>query len=326
MNRRVTGLVPFLAVLFAPISYAQSGSTPPPNEKVKIENTNADFRPSAVPIPQANPARPTITNPAHLPPTGYLQTEQGFNRAGASPSGTQSQLALSQTTKIALTTRVQVEFLSEPYTYSTVSEQSGLGIYKTSDTGDLLLGVQAIAFKAVGKIPTIAFGYIRRVRAGTAPDLDLGGYVQSIAVLLGGDIGAGFHYDSNFLFNEQNADNVRRVQFGQTLAISHPLFSKATSQRLSGVLELYHFTQPLVVQSTADRPMSHANAVDLLFAATYSLRPNIVADTAFTRGLTSTSTDWQYTLGITYLLPHRLWPDNHPVAKPVEPFKYRNTR
>lgn len=99
---------------------------PRPPDPVAIENTNAAFSPSAVEVPQASPARPTFTMPAHIPPTGYLQFEQGFNQANDSPSGTNAQFALSQTTKIALTTRLLVQFITQPYTYNRVSDLPNL--------------------------------------------------------------------------------------------------------------------------------------------------------------------------------------------------------
>jgi hypothetical protein len=36
----------------------------------------------------------------------------------------------------------------------------------------------------------------------------------------------GFHYDTNFLFNEVIDSAVHRAQFGQTLSVSHPLGRK----------------------------------------------------------------------------------------------------
>lgn len=119
---------------------------------------------------------------------------------------------------------------------------------------------------------------------------------------------------------------MRRAQFAQSLAISHPLLAAATKGKLGGVAELSHFTQPFVVASVDGVPVSRANTAGLLLAAVYSLRPDLVLDAAFGHGLTSTSTQWQGSFGFTYLLPHRLWRDRHPVPVPVGPFHYRNTR
>ncbi len=279
---------------------------------VAIENTNASFTATDVITPQANPARPTVTIPARLPPTGYVQFEQGFNQANSSPSSLTAQSALLQTTKLALTTRLMVQFITEPFAHSSV-RSSPSGTTASNDAGDLLLGGQAVVHKSVGILPAVDVGYLRRVRAGSSPSLDAGSYSQSALLFLGGDLPGSPHYDSNLIIDEQNSGPVRRPQFTQTLALSHPLFPAATRKSLSGIVELSHFTQPLLESPTTPR----ANAVDLLFGAAVSLRPNLIADAAFSHGLTSTSIQWQGTFGLSYLLPHRLWPDTHPRVLPV---------
>ncbi len=284
---------------------------PVPRTATAIENTNAAFSPTDVDIPQANPARPTVTTPAHLPPTGYLQFEQGVVRAGASPAGTNAQFAVSQVTKIALTSRILFQFLTQPYARSTL-QSTGTQTYTSNDPGDLQPGGELVAHKAVGALPSITLGYIRRVRAGTSANLDVGEYSQSALVLLGGDLRGGFHYDSNLLFNEGSNGPQRRAQLGQTLAMSHGLFPVATKQRLSGTVELSHFTQPFNHATAAGDYVARANAVDLLFVGAFSLRPNLIFDASVDRGLTSTSTHWQGGVGVTYIPPHRLWPDRHP--------------
>ncbi len=66
-------------------------------------------------VPEANPARPTVTNPAHIPPVGYLQFEQGFLYATASPGGVAHQLSVVQTTKLAVHPRLMFQVLSQPF-------------------------------------------------------------------------------------------------------------------------------------------------------------------------------------------------------------------
>ena len=313
-----------LSWVWAGAVHAQS-NTPVPRTPVAIENTNSTFAPSSAQVPQASPARPTVTFPAHIPPVGYLQFEQGFNQANDSPSGTNAQFALSQTTKIALTTRLMVQFITQPYTFNHLASAGGSDV-TSSDPGDLQLGFQGIVHKEVGVVPVVAIGYIRRVRAGSSANLDVGSYSQSALLLLSGDVRGGFHYDSNLVVNEQNSGPVRRGQFSQTLAISHLLFEKSTQGKLGAVVELSHFTQPFVLSTVSGSSVQRANSVDLLFAAVYSVRPNFVLDAAFVDGLTSTSTQWQGSFGFTYLLPHRLWKDRHPVPVAVGPYHYRNSR
>src|ERR1700678_1085389 len=155
------------------LALGQNPSSSGPSTPVAIENSNAAFTPTDVDVPQANPARPTVTIPAHIPPTGYLQFEQGFVHADSSPAGTVSQTALSQTTKIALTTRLLVQFISEPYARSIVAT-SGSSSVSSNDPGDLDLGFQVVAYKSIGALPTASVGYIRRVRSDTSANLDLG--------------------------------------------------------------------------------------------------------------------------------------------------------
>jgi len=287
------------------------------------------------PTPAANPARPTVSVPAVLPPTGYLQFEQGFNRAVTSPSGTAAQSALNQATKIALTSRFMVQVLSAPFTYNTVfTSASGLtpaNTIKTSNTGDIDLGAQLVLLKSTGPRPTVDVGYIHRLRAGTAANLDAGDFNHSAVLYFSGDLPHGIHYDSDYQFNEQrSADNgtsvssnparpVRRLQLVQTISVSHPIFPKSTSGRLSLDVELEHYTQPLVSSTSHNHTLpvlTRANAVDLLITTPFALRPNLVFDAAVVRGLTSTSTQWQGTFGVTWLLPHRLLPTRKP-AKPT---------
>ena len=284
----------------AGVVHGQSAS-PVPHNPVAVENTNSTFSPSATEVPQASPARPTATMPAHIPPTGYLQIEQGFNQANDSPSGTNAQFALSQTTKIALTTRFMVQFITQPYTLNHVAAFHSAD-QTSSDPGDLQIGVQGIVHKGVGAVPVVALGYIRRVRAGTSSDLDIGSYSQSALVLLSGDVRGGYHYDSNLVLNEQSGGTIRRPQFSQTLAVSHALFEQALAGKLGGVVELSHFTQPFVASDVSGVPVPRANSVDLLFAVVYSIHPNFVLDAAFGHGLTSTSTQWQGSFGFTYVL------------------------
>ncbi len=283
-----------------------------PATPVQIENGNAAFSVTDVDIPQANPARPTVTIPAHLPPTGYLQFEQGVVRAGNSPGGTNAQFAVSEVVKIALTTRVLVQFLSQPYTHNTLLPAAGLAV-ESSDPGDLQAGVEYVVHKSVGALPTVSLVYIRLVRISKSKNLDVGGYSQSAIIFLGGDLHGGFHYDSNILFNEQNSGPIRRPQYQQTLAVTHALFPLATKQRLSMTIEPSHASQPFGNATSSGTHVTRAASYDLLFVGGYALRPNLLFDASIDRGLTSTSTHWQGGFGLTYLLPHRLWKDSHPV-------------
>jgi hypothetical protein len=161
---------------------------------------------------------------------------------------------------------------------------------KENHFGEIFAGLQAVLVPGKGKTPTISLSYFRRLYASPAPEIDIGTFQQNGIVLISDDLW-GFHFDGNAIISEQTGAKVRRIQYGQTLSISHPL-SKFT---ISG--EIWHFSQPFL----------NSNATGNLWALAYAVRNNLVVDAGFNRGLTKTSTDWEAFLGFTYLLPHRIW-------------------
>ena len=83
----------------------------------------------------------------------------------------------------------------------------------------------------------------------------------------------GFHYDTNYIFNEVDSDaGVRRAQFGQTLSVSH-----GVGKRFGISGELWDFTQPFL------RSYAFGN----LWALNYNAKKNLVFDAAFDRGLST---------------------------------------
>lgn len=231
----------------------------------------------------ANPGRPTVSTPATLTPTGYVQFETGVLGAESSP-GLANQVSFNEVIKFAPASRVEFLVVDQPFAHT------DLGGFQSKDPGDVSLGLQTVLLPGEKKRPTIAVSYFRRVWAGTAPDLDIGSNRQSAIFLVSTDA-FGFHIDTNALFNEQIENARHRAQFGQTLSISHGLPHKLG---LGG--EIWHFTQPF----------QNGNAVGFLFGPTYSPKPNLVFDIGFDRGLTSTSTRWEAFMGFTYLLPKKL--------------------
>jgi hypothetical protein len=236
-------------------------------------------------VPEANPARPTVSTPATLTPAGYLQFENGGLFAAYSPEFSR-RLGIEQVTKLSIDKRVQFLTLFEPFTHSTGAAVSG------NRPGEVFAGMQTVILLGEGERPTVSGQYLRRLYASPAPELDLGTFVQSATILLSDDLG-GFHFDMNGLVMEQQDDTtkIRRAQFAQTLSVSHPI-GRVT---VSG--ELWHFAQPL----------THGYAVGNLWSVSYPVRKNLVIDSGFDRGFTSTSTRWEGFAGFTYLLPHRLW-------------------
>ena len=262
--------------------------------------------------PTANPARPTVTNPATLPPVGYLQLEQGYLGSLDSPEAS-SQYGVNQVGKIAVHPRLLLEYSSQPFAHSTVA-----GSGTSNEPGAVQAGLQVVLFTpnvaspaAGGKdrktpVPTASIAYLHTVYPGFTPDTDLGSVTNSVILLFSGDLGS-VHYDTNYQFNEQDGDaathSFRRAQYGQTLSVNRSFFNP----NLQLGVELYHFTQPLVQATASGTAIARANSFDILFAPSYAVRPNLVVDFGFTHGFTSTSTQWQSIFGFTYLLPHRFW-------------------
>jgi hypothetical protein len=233
----------------------------------------------------ANPGRPTVSTPATLTPVGYLQFESGI--LGAQRSGEfANRTALNEVVKFSVHRRLELLVSSEPVVFS------DLGPHNSTDPGGLSLGAQAVLLPGTERRPTISVSYFRTVYDGTAPDLDFGSSRNSALVLITTDIRK-LHIDTNYIFNEQIDGNVRRAQFGQTLSLAHPVAGK-----LSWTAELWHFTQPFL----------DGHAAGFLTGPAYSVTPKLVLDIGFNRGLTSTSTRWEFFTGFTYLLPKKLLP------------------
>jgi hypothetical protein len=241
--------------------------------------------PASTETPEANPARPTVSTPATLTPVGYMQFETGGLGARDSPEFS-SQSSINEVAKVAITNRLEFLVAWGPYAHSANGQPA-------NGTGDVSVGVQGVIHHGDGANPTVAVSYFNRVYEGDSPNLDMGSATNSAALLISADM-KGFHYDTNYLFNEVLNDptGVRRAQFGQTLSVSHPLRGK---WGLSG--EIWHFTQPF----------PRGDAVGNLWAVNYNARRNLVFDCGFNRGLTETSTRWEVFTGFTYLLPHRLF-------------------
>jgi hypothetical protein len=75
-------------------------------------------------VPEANPARPTVSTPATLTAAGYLQFENGGLYAATSPEFSK-RLGIEQVTKLSVARRAQFLAVFEPFTHSTGAAVSG---------------------------------------------------------------------------------------------------------------------------------------------------------------------------------------------------------
>jgi hypothetical protein len=233
---------------------------------------------------EANPGRPTVSTPATLAPVGYLQFETGVLGASHSPEFS-SRYGFDEVIKLTVAPRLEFIVSAEPIVHYRASGVSANG------TAEVFLGAQAVLRHGERSKPTISASYFRRIYDGGVPEVDFGSPRNSFLLLASADV-KGFHYDLNAICNEQTQETVHKVQFGQTLSISHPVVGKLS---LSG--EIWHFTQPFL----------RGRAVGNLWAISYAARKTLVFDAGFNRGLTSTSTRWEAFVGFTYLFPRRLW-------------------
>ncbi len=273
MIRTLSGLLLSVFLAAAPVATAQQE---PRALKEPAEAPQPDD-------PEANPGRPTIATPATLTPVGYFQFETGVLGARDSPEFS-SQSSINEVVKFSVSRWIELLAVAEPFVHSSVAGQPANG------TGDVSLGVQGIVHHGEGANPTLALSYFRRVYNAGTPDLDIGSADDSALLLASADV-RGFHYDTNFFFNAVSDNAIHRVQFGQTLSVSHPLGKKFG---VSG--EIWHFTQPFL----------RSNAVGNLWVLNYNARKSLVLDGGFNRGLMNTSTQWEVFVGFTYLLPLKI--------------------
>ncbi len=235
---------------------------------------------------QANPGRPTVSTPATLAPAGYLQLEIGG--LGAERSGEFSnRTGIETVARLPVTHRFELLVQTEPMVFS------DLGNRGDQRPGEVFAGLQTVIMPGEGARPTVSISYFRRLYASPAPELDIGTNRQSGLLLVSFEV-KGFHVDTNGIVTEQISEDsgVHRAQVGQTLSISHPV---AGNLALSG--EVWHFSQPL----------TRSNAAGLLLAPSYTVNRFLVLDGGLNRGLTRTSTGWEFFVGFTYLIPKKLW-------------------
>jgi hypothetical protein len=112
------------------------------------------------------------------------------------------------------------------------------------------------------------------------------------------------HQASMSITTSTSSPASNQTMFGQTFSVDRPFLNP----NLQFSAEIYHFSQPLVSSTSSGAAIPRANLVGALLAFSYQLRSELVLDCGLEHGLTSTSTQWQSFAGVTYLLPHRLWP------------------
>jgi hypothetical protein len=144
--------------------------------------------------PAANPARPTVSNPATLTPVGYLQFETGFLSATDSPEFS-TRHEWNEVIKLAVSRRLEFVESSEPLIHYTAEGITANG------TAEVFLGAQVVLLPGEAVKPTLAVSYSRRAYDGGAHELDFDSPRNSSVFYESADV-KGFHYDSNVVFDE----------------------------------------------------------------------------------------------------------------------------
>jgi hypothetical protein len=226
----------------------------------------------------ANPTRPAWDYAASTTQCGILETDYGFLSQPLGAGVAQQELVTSL--RYGLTPKLDLRWGISNHIW-----QGGGGSASLQGVGDQWLGAR-FRFHEQGKVlPAMAFLYAGKIPAAN-PAKGLGsGYVDHQFLLIASrDVGKN-HFDFNTvgtLAGESRGHN-GAAQFG--LALTRPI-----TPRFSGILESYGGGQP----GTSSR--FGAGFV----GATYTMRPQLVLDGAFTRTYTAGSPRRQVLFGITY--------------------------
>jgi hypothetical protein len=100
-------------------------------------------------VPEANPARPTVSTPATLTPVGYLQFENGALFAQNSTEFSK-RIGIGQVTKLSVLPRLQLFLQSEPLAISHSKDRTAVR------EGEVFAGVQGVLFSGNESRPTLS--------------------------------------------------------------------------------------------------------------------------------------------------------------------------
>jgi hypothetical protein len=227
---------------------------------------------------EANPNRPTVSNPAHVTQYGVLELEYGFDRMWP-------EIRLRQTSgggllKFGLLCDLELRWA----TTSFLSQADSTGMHTTF--GDNWLGTEIRFHRQTRRLPTMAFSYSFKIPSARTEDGLGTGQVDHSFTLGASETVAHFTFDFNFtqfLLGQPSGGFDQNQQMA--LAFSHVLHKK-----LQFAGELYGQTENI---STPDFASS-------LWALTYALSARLVLDGGFEAGLTSGGPHRHAFGGITY--------------------------
>ncbi|HZB88967.1 MAG TPA: hypothetical protein VE291_09945 [Terracidiphilus sp.] len=228
----------------------------------------------------ANPTRPAWDYAASSTQCGILEADSGWQRQPI--GGGVSQRMVVSSLRYGLTPRLDLRWGTTEYLF-----QSGGGTASVNGVGDQWLGARYRFHEQGSKTPALALLYTAKVpTASPAKGLGTGFTDHQLIFIASRDFGRN-HFDFNTVGTLVGGPNGHdgAAQFG--LALTRPV-----TPRFSAILESYGGPQP----GTPNR----FGAV--LVAATYTLRPSLVVDSAYSRTYTAGSPRDQFLFGFTFAM------------------------
>jgi hypothetical protein len=230
---------------------------------------------------EANPNRPTVSNPAHVTQYGVLELEYGLDQLWLQED-IRSQTSFGGLLKFGLFCDIELRW----NTTSFLSQTDATGTHNTF--GDNWFGTEIRFHRQTTVLPTMAFSYELKLPTATT-EYGLGtGRVDHSFTLGASEKLANFNFDFNltqFLIGRTNFPGFDENQ-QLALAFAHPVYGG-----LQFVGEFYGDTQ--LNKTTAAFASS-------LWALTYTVVPRLVIDGGFESGLTSGGPHRHAFIGFTY--------------------------
>lgn len=214
---------------------------------------------------EANPNRPTVSNPAHVTQFGVLELEYGLDRTW--PEEGIRQTSANGLLKFGLLCDVEFRW----NTTSFLSQSDAAGTHTTF--GDNWLGTEIRFHRQTKWLPTMAVSYSFKIPSATT-DNGLGsGHVDHSFTFGASETVAHFTFDFNF--TEFLIGKPSGFDRDQQIALA---FSRVIYKRLQFAGEFYGQTE-----------LNHETPgfASSLWAVTFAISPRLVIDGGFEAGLTS---------------------------------------
>ena len=227
---------------------------------------------------EANPNRPTVSNPAHVTQYGVLELEYGLDAMW--PEEQVRQTSANGLFKFGLLCDIELRWT----TTSFLSQADTTGTHSTF--GDNWLGTEIRFHRQTTWLPTMAFSYAFKIPSASTEDGLGSGHLDHSFTFGASETVAHFTLDFNFtqyLLGQTSGG----FDHNQQLALA---FSHVLRKKLNFAGEFYGQTENSAAPGFASS----------LWALTYSTSPRLVFDAGFEVGLTSGGPHRHVYGGLTY--------------------------